>query len=205
MPKKKPSTPRASAIQRTRRSIDRRSYIPFLLNVVANAISSRASRVYLLRYGIGINEWRILSILAYEGVCTAALICEQIHLDAGAASRNIQALEKRGYIDKFADPNDGRSFKLTLTKQGAELHDKAVEVALTLQEQLLTGFSDDDASIMRELLHRLIANVAQIYSDQADIDNGGAAITPPMSKARRRTKYASAQSSRRRSAGGGKA
>ncbi|NOX73695.1 MAG: hypothetical protein GXP03_08785, partial [Alphaproteobacteria bacterium] len=49
-----------------RRIIDISTYTPYFLSAVNNALSRGASKRYLKMFGIGIVEWRTISMLAIE-------------------------------------------------------------------------------------------------------------------------------------------
>ncbi|MBL8552480.1 MAG: winged helix-turn-helix transcriptional regulator [Hyphomonadaceae bacterium] len=142
--------------------MDRTTFIPLLLNYVANKASRGASKVYLDLFGIGINEWRILSILAHDDTSTANVITELIDLDGAAASRNIASLERAGYLRRLVDANDGRRLILKLTPKGAALHGQVLAVALKLQERLIRGLSEEEVTVLRRLLTLLRSNAATI-------------------------------------------
>ena len=55
--------------------LDLDRYLPFGLTAIANKIARSASRVYLRRFGVGINEWRILANLRISPGVTANQIC----------------------------------------------------------------------------------------------------------------------------------
>ncbi|WP_199506304.1 hypothetical protein [Geodermatophilus sp. TF02-6] len=72
-------------LQRDRfpRTIDRESSTPAYLTLIANAWSSGNSVFYMHRYGIGVNDWRVLSTLANHPGATAVEVCgvRPAHID----------------------------------------------------------------------------------------------------------------------------
>lgn len=144
------------------KTIDRDRYFPFFISSIANKISRGGSRVYLKLFGIGIIEWRILSVLANNTQSTANAICAAIDLDKAAASRSIQVLERLGYVVTATDPGDGRKRTVSLTAAGQALHDRAIKVALRREQQLLTGFTDGEREIFLSLLRRMHVNAVEM-------------------------------------------
>ncbi|HTI68238.1 MAG TPA: MarR family winged helix-turn-helix transcriptional regulator [Caulobacteraceae bacterium] len=167
------------------KTIDRDRYFPQFISSIANKISRGGSRVYLQLFGIGIIEWRILSVLAHNPKSTANVICNTIDLDKAAASRSIQVLEQLGYVATATDPGDGRKRSVSLTPAGQALHDRAIKVALQREQQLLVGFDDHEREVLLGLLRRMHANAVEMDSfDYATLDPAPAISQP--ARARRK-------------------
>lgn len=157
------------------KTIDRDRYFPAFISSIANKISRGGSRVYLKLFGIGIIEWRILSVLADNPQTTANAICAVMDLDKAAASRSIQVLERLGYVGTATDPGDGRKRTVVLTPAGQSLHDRAIKVALRREQQLLSGFTDSEREVFLSLLRRMHANAVEMDS----FDYTGFESAPP--------------------------
>ncbi|MGK5115652.1 MULTISPECIES: MarR family winged helix-turn-helix transcriptional regulator [unclassified Geodermatophilus] len=138
------------------RHIEREHYTPYYLTVIANAISSSASQVYLREFGIGVNDWRVLSHLGLEPGCTAQVISNVLQVDKSVVSRSVRTLVDRGLVGVEATPGFRR---LYLTAAGAELHKRMVPVALQRERLLLTGLDDAEVELLLGLLRRVHANL----------------------------------------------
>jgi DNA-binding MarR family transcriptional regulator len=181
-------TPHGTTTTRVRvpvKTIDRDRYFPFLISSIANKISRGGSRIYLRLFGIGIIEWRILSVLVHNPQSTANAICTDIDLDKAAASRSLQVLERLGYVDTATDPGDGRKRTVSLTAAGQALHDRALKVALQREQQLLCGFTEAERETFLGLLRRMHANAVEMDCfDYTSLDLAAPAGHP--SRARRK-------------------
>lgn len=163
-------------------TIDRDRFFPFFISHIANKISRGGSRIYLKLFGIGIIEWRILSVLARSPESTANAICKAIDLDKAAASRSLQALDRLGYVITATDPDEGRKRTVSLTTAGMALHDRAVKVALEREKQLMAGFDAHEREVFLGLLRRMYVNAAEMdVFDYASLDN----TAPQVARARR--------------------
>jgi DNA-binding MarR family transcriptional regulator len=169
------------------KTIDRDQYFPFFISSIANKISRGGSRVYLKLFGIGIIEWRILSVLANSPQSTANAICAAIDLDKAAASRSIQVLERLGYVGTATDPGDGRKRTVSLTSAGQALHDRAIKVALRREQLLLAGFNDAEREVFLSLLKRMHANAVEM--DLYDYTDFESAPSEPQPGRRPRPKH----------------
>lgn len=144
-------------------TIDAANYVPHHLSIVNNGLSWGASRIYLRMFGVGINEWRVLSALTNEPGITASRIVEMVALNKSVVSRSARALEQTGHVR--SDAGDGRRL-LYLTPLGVELHDRIIAVAIQREQALLAGFSDADKDALCDLLQRMRANLRRV--DEAD-------------------------------------
>lgn len=148
--------------------LDRENYIPSYIIRLANVISRGASKVFLKLHGVGVIEWRILSVLAIEKSATAQHICDEIFLDKASASRSIKAMEKNGYIKLEPNKDDQRSYILFQTSKGMALHAKLLLIAKKREQTLLNGFSKEEKMMAILLLKRLRANLETL--ENADVE-----------------------------------
>ncbi|MDT4866950.1 MarR family protein [compost metagenome] len=139
--------------------LDLSRYVPGLLGFIYNKLSAGASSCYRKQFGVGIIEWRMLSMLAVEEGITANRIVQVIGLDKAAVSRAVQQLVASGHVVTSTNPHDGRSVTLSLTAQGFELHDRILEVALERERRLLSNLSPEEVETLLDLLRRLHSNV----------------------------------------------
>lgn len=137
-------------------------YVPGLLTFLANKLATGASQCYRKHFGIGVVEWRMLSMLAVENGITANRICQVIGLDKSAVSRSLQALEASGYVGSRVDPGDARRNTVSLTEAGRALHDRVLLVALERERRLLSGLSSEEVDTLIELLGRLHGQVTHV-------------------------------------------
>lgn len=139
--------------------LDLERYVPGLLTFLANKLSRGASALYRKHFGVGIIEWRVMSLLAIEPGITAARICHVIGLDKGPASRALSALRKRALVEEERDPRDQRRRLAALTPAGRALHDRIIAVALERERLLLDCLGPAEREALIALLNRLHANL----------------------------------------------
>lgn len=139
--------------------LDLDRYVPFFLSSIGNKLSRGASQLYLRKFGVGVNEWRLLANLKVRGTSSAGAICEASGIDKAAASRAVGRLQDLNLVRAIGDPNDGRSRRLSMTEAGVALHDQIITVALERERALLSGLTASERDRLIELLRRLYANV----------------------------------------------
>ena len=81
-------------------------------------------------------------------------LVNSLYLQANTLAPLLKKLKQKGYITINKDNKDKRNIVISLTKEGKELKDKAVNVPLTLaQEPWLTV---EEAKEYRRLLYKII-------------------------------------------------
>jgi DNA-binding MarR family transcriptional regulator len=102
------------------------------------------------------SHWVTLMCLRDGLASTCADIARHMNHDSGATTRLVDQLEKRGLVTRNRSKTDRRVVHLTLTPEG-----KAVTKALTPRtmnfwNEMLDEFSTAEASMLVELLSRLL-------------------------------------------------
>lgn len=151
--------------KKARRVLDLDGYLPAYLSQITNKWSKSASRLYLANFGIGINEWRVMTLFAIEPGATAQRTCSILGIDKAAANRSVGHLESLELVKLTANPNDGRSFLIQLTEKGWRVHDAILEIALAREGLLLKGLSSVDRRTLISLLDRVRSNLSLLDTD----------------------------------------
>ena len=140
--------------------LDLSRYVPGLLTFLSNKLSSGASTCYRKHFGVGVVEWRMLSMLAVENAISANRISQVIGLDKSAVSRAVQQLAQSGYVTVQADEEDGRRNMVSLSDKGEALHDRIFAVAIEREKRLLSDLTPGEIDTLVNLLGRLHAQVS---------------------------------------------
>ena len=139
--------------------IDREVYIPHFLNVLNNKLSSGASDLYIKLFGIGINEWRVLSVAVKNPGCIANLIADRMDVHKAVVSRSVQYL--RDQKNLRVEPA-GKEKLIFVTAAGQRLYSDVARVALAREKLLLRGLSEEQQAMLRSLLAHLLSNVPAV-------------------------------------------
>lgn len=152
-------------------TLDREAYLPFYLSQLANAVSRGASRVYLKLYGIGVVEWRILSVLAIQPDVFANDICQAVGIDKAAASRCLKQLEAADLVETPAQYSEKRIRPYRLTGKGHDLHGSVLKLALHREAILTADLTGDERTTLIALLQKLVLSLPGLDRfDDAIID-----------------------------------
>lgn len=123
--------------------------------------------MYLSRFGIGINEWRVMTLLAISPGITASRMSVIMGLDKALVSRAVIVLEEQKLALRGAPKDKGRR-ETSLTPAGWTVHNKILKLALSREAQLLDGFSKTEVGTLLKLLKRLTENAVKLQASEAD-------------------------------------
>ena len=125
----------------------RENSIGYLIHEVARLMRRRFEDEASV-HGFTLPQWRALAeIYRNEGISQVAL-ASCIDTDQMTVSGIVSRLEKRGLIDRYADPNDSRAKLARLTPAGLELVTRAKNVGRALYENALTGISATERDLL---------------------------------------------------------
>jgi DNA-binding MarR family transcriptional regulator len=137
----------------TRPADDILSAIHILANLIGGAYSDHLDDI-----GITVPEWRVVLTLARYPGSTATEITDRWAMDKMAISRAIQRQEKANNIERKGNPDDRRSFRLSLTASGDALYDKILPVANKRYQTLVSSLSPRELASLHKSLDKLIAD-----------------------------------------------
>lgn len=130
-------------------------FLPYVLSVTSNAVSSRIAQVYRREFGLRIPEWRVMAVLGDAGARTQRELTVATVMDKVAVNRACKELEDRGLAARTANARDGRSHHLELTAEGRAMHGRIMPLALDMERQLFEGLSAQERDSFRRLLDKL--------------------------------------------------
>jgi DNA-binding MarR family transcriptional regulator len=134
---------------------------------IANKLSSGASRNYLRTFGVGVEIWRCLVLLAIHDSIAAQQISQVMGMDKASVSRCFKTMQAKGLIMMGLDASDGRVRIATLTPKGRALHDQILEMALERERALLSVLSDSERETLLRLLKRVHENLPAVEAATA--------------------------------------
>jgi len=137
-------------------------YVPAYFTWIANKLSRGASQHYLSLFGVGIESWRCLVLLAQDGSVSAQHVSRVIGMDKGSVSRCFKSMQDNGLIITQLDPYDGRARIAVLTPKGRELHDQICGVALERERAFLAVLNPNEVDLLVGLLRRLHENLPAV-------------------------------------------
>ena len=103
-------------------------------------------------------QYIIISVLAKRGVDSPVQLCKDLSYDAGAMTRMLDRLERRGLVRRVAHPNDRRTSNLELTAEGKAVYPRLRGSAMKVLNRFLRGFTQKEARQLESFLQRMLEN-----------------------------------------------
>lgn len=110
------------------------------------SIIARQNQMYLVKemnkIGISGSEYIFIANIPDKGFATQQQICNEFEVDPAFATRSVNSLVKKGYVEKLKSKLDKRSYELRLTENGL-LKKRQVRDRLDYWTEVLKGDMDD--------------------------------------------------------------
>ncbi|KPM51782.1 transcriptional regulator, MarR family protein [Frankia sp. R43] len=154
------NTGRAPAIRTTAQETpsDRGHQVAQLADDVARLIRGLArARSQFLARARDDMEWAaqiLISYLAAGGPMRLGALAAAVQSDPSTVSRQVAALVRDGFVERRADPADGRAVVLDVTEAGRQVHRDHIRVRNERYEEMLAAWSSEDLATFAALLHR---------------------------------------------------
>jgi MarR family transcriptional regulator for hemolysin len=118
-----------------------------------------------LHLGLTRAQWRALHRIERVPGLSQSQLAEDLDLEAIAVGRVLDRLERAGFVERRADPEDRRRWNLFPAPKSAEVMTGMRRVANALHEDLLAGISDRDLETTLEVLAKVKETLVEL--DQA--------------------------------------
>lgn len=120
---------------------------------------AKARAVALEPFGFHEGEFDVLATLRRAGKpyrLSPTQLYTSLLVTSGAMTNRLNRLTNEGMIERLADPQDGRSMLVGLTRRGVETIEQAVHVHTETQNALLQGLDSEQQKQLSELLKALL-------------------------------------------------
>ena len=128
------------------------------LQVLTRYLERRREAV-LAAHGLQLWEFKTLHMLRRGGTpyrATPGQLAKQLGMSAAALTNRLDALERRGYVERTHDRDDRRKVVATLTPAGSELWQRGIGDIQRVEEELIHHLSATDRTRLDDLLRRLV-------------------------------------------------
>jgi DNA-binding MarR family transcriptional regulator len=125
---------------------------------------SELVRVYQFRdrtricyYDLSVTQCYAVSAVVAHGPMPLNGLADVLYLDKSTTSRVVDSLERKGYVVRTADPQDGRALRLKATRKGHTIHARIENDLVEEMKKLLEAV---DPEVRQETI-RLVARLAR--------------------------------------------
>lgn len=117
----------------------------------------RKYKPYLDDIDLTYTQYITMMVLWEKKSVNVKTLGECLYLDSGTLTPVLKKLESKGYITRERSNEDERNLVVTITKEGDELRDKAVDIPSNMGT--CVKLSAEEAKTLYELLYKIIGNV----------------------------------------------
>lgn len=110
----------------------------------------------LEEFGINATQLHLLFEIAHQSNINQEMIAARCNINKGAVARSIRKLEENGLVKREIDENNRRQNRLSLTKNGEEVLEKAIIVLHDWEDSVIL----EDGFIKKELLQKVLKEIA---------------------------------------------
>ncbi|MGW7683077.1 MarR family winged helix-turn-helix transcriptional regulator [Kribbella sp. NPDC054772] len=128
------------------------------LQVLTRYLERRREAV-LAAYGLQLWEFKTLHMLRRGGTpyrATPGQLAQRLTMSAAAMTNRLDALERRGYVERTHDRDDRRKVVATLTPAGNELWERGIGDIQRVEEELIHHLPTAERTLLDNLLRRLV-------------------------------------------------
>lgn len=118
-----------------------------------------AADPHLSSLGVTAAQFVVLVRLVGSGDRKSASdLCKELSYDAGAMTRMIDRLERKGLVRRMRCVNDRRLIYLEATEEGRDALPRMLEISVAVQNRFLRGMDRQDARKLSDYLTRMLHN-----------------------------------------------
>lgn len=139
----------------------REGSVGWMLNVLAASLNIDMKK-QLDSLNLTIHQFMVMMTLLESDGVSQTVIGKKVKLPGYAITRNLDALEEQGLIERKADKSSRRRFSITLTDQGRALAPSLFQVVIGINADLMSGLTSKEADQLTLLLNKLINE--KVYS-----------------------------------------
>ncbi len=124
----------------------------------------------LAPFGLTLWQYDVLAALRRSGppfTLSPTQLMNVVILTSGAMTNRIDRLEQAGLIERRDEPSDGRGVRITLTRKGRQLVDRATRGRLENARRIVHFFTPAEQKQFASLLRRTLASITKASTHDA--------------------------------------
>lgn len=136
--------------------------------ILSNVLRRAAAIRYRRLLDISVGEWGAIAELGLRAPCSLNELARGLALDKTRLSRTVSALEKRGLVQRRANPRDNRETLISLSRSGERAYARMIAAAQVTNDALLAPFVASERTQLVGLVDRLTDRAREILSREQD-------------------------------------
>lgn len=118
--------------------------------------------------GVYRGQHQLLMCIAKHPNLTQKELAKLVNVSTAAVAVSLKKLEKGGYVERMVDAKDNRSNKIQLTEKGMQVVRQSIHIFQEIEEQVLTGFTEDEKNQFLSFLCRAGENIKRESEDKTN-------------------------------------
>ena len=110
-------------------------------------------------------QWRALKRIHDRQGLSQVELADELDMEPIAVGRVVDRLQKAGFVERRADPEDRRRWRLHMRPQAMQVMDGIAGVAATLRAEALEGLSGDEVEALLRSLRHVRDNLTRLDRD----------------------------------------
>ncbi|HQZ12249.1 MAG TPA: MarR family transcriptional regulator [Devosia sp.] len=139
----------------------------YLIHEVSRQFRRRFEE-YAKGQGVTLPQWKAMAEIARNPGITQVALAAAADSDPMTMSGILDRLEKRGFVERSADPRDSRAKIVNLAPGGAAVVERARAVGLTIYARATEGMGADEEAVLRDALERIRGNLAGMDAEEKE-------------------------------------
>ncbi|MFN2165668.1 MAG: MarR family winged helix-turn-helix transcriptional regulator [Anaerolineae bacterium] len=142
--------------------------------LIARVCKLHYGRVHALLAELGLYRGQppMLRALWEEDGLTHRDLSERLRVQPATITKMAQRMERAGFVERRADPNDQRVSRVYLTEAGRDVQTRVEQIWRVIDEETLAGFDDGEREELRGFLSRMRENLAAVYDGEPRHQHG---------------------------------
>lgn len=116
-------------------------------------------------HDLNLTQASMLVYIIEFGPATQSKIADHLGHGRATTGATVDILERRGFVERLADPNDRRVKLVQVTSEGLELSEKLREIDMHLSTVLRNGITRSERRALASVLNRLQANLLETMQE----------------------------------------
>ena len=105
------------------------------------------------------EQFLLIDLLWNQGAMTQQQLADQMHKDKNSVTKLVDAIERKGFVNRQQNASDRRSNTLVLTEKAIELRDDAKQKGISILDEMLEGISEAELRTFLSTLNKLNVNM----------------------------------------------
>ncbi|MFG3253358.1 MarR family winged helix-turn-helix transcriptional regulator [Streptomyces sp. NPDC048172] len=128
----------------------------------AAGLLERGMKPVFAEHGLEGPEFDVLATLRRAGApheMTPGGLLKSAMVTSGAITNRLDKLERKGYVERYPDPDDRRAVRVRLTDEGLAVVDRAVEAHTENEQRMLAALKEPERTALESALRHLLVSL----------------------------------------------